>query len=526
MRLGIAHRIGLIVSGIMLLALGIMALIAMGEIRGRYSELLLDKGRIAAEELRGKLDKLLSFGLHLDDLPGFNQQCDEAVQRHKGLCHALVIDKFGRVLHHDQNLLKSTSLPTPSSELHFNISRLETQFRLLKSPIERKGHQIGQVVIAVDAQFVADEVSSLARRLIFVAVITVSISLLLMIWFLHDHLGRPAALLLAHIRSMRSDRLGVTPGSLPFRTDEIGAIAQAFDQLIIDLSTTQTALHKSNQELQNNTAQLQFAHEQLANKQGQLESLNRSLQRQVHETVAELRQKDQVLISQSRQASMGEMIGNIAHQWRQPLNVLAMLISNIHYAQQHNEMTDTYMNQSAATAHQLIQKMSTTINDFRDFFKPDKEKDAFSAARQIQLAVDMVEAGYKYNNITLEMNTNPDCILWGFANEYSQMLLNLLSNAKDAIIESDRKSGYITITLRDEGHMGILTIHDNGGGIPETILPKIFDPYFSTKEMGTGIGLYMSKMIIERNMNGRISVENVEGGCVFTVTVPCAESAG
>jgi signal transduction histidine kinase len=525
MRLGIAHRIGIIVSGIMLFALGMMALISMREIHGRYSNLLLDTGRIAAVELRSKLDKLLSFGLHLDDLPGFNQQCDETIERHKGLRHALVIDKFGQVLHYDQNLLKNTLLPAPSTELNFDVSRLETEFRFLKSSIELKGQQIGQVVIAVDTQFVTEEVSSLARRLIVVAVITVSISLLLLIWFLHNHLGRPAALLLAHIRSMRSDGMKILPDSLPFRTDEIGSIAQAFNQLITDLSAAQAALQASNLELQNNAAQLQRAHEQLANKQNQLEALNRSLQQRVHEIVDELRQKDQVLINQGRQAAMGEMIGNIAHQWRQPLNVLAMLITNVHHAQQHNEMTDLYMNQSAATAHRLIQKMSTTINDFRDFFKPDKEMGAFSAANQIKLAIDMVEAGYKYNNIIIVISTDHDCILWGFANEYSQMLLNLLSNAKDSIVESGRQSGHITFTLREEGNMGVLTIHDNGGGIPETILPKIFEPYFSTKEMGTGIGLYMSKMIIERNMNGRIEVKNVAGGCVFTVAVPCAKSA-
>ncbi len=255
----------------------------------------------------------------------------------------------------------------------------------------------------------------------------------------------------------------------------------------------------------------------------QLEFLNRSLQQQVEETVAELRQKDQVLISQGRQAAMGEMIGNIAHQWRQPLNALSMLITNIQFAQMNGELTREYLDDAAATANRLIQKMSTTINDFRNFFNPDKAMVSFSALQQVRAAVELVEAAFKNHGISIEIAAGNDCLLMGFPNEYSQVLLNLLNNAKDAILETGARPGRISISLGRQEGMGTVTVLDNGGGIPDEVRDKIFEPYFSTKNMGTGIGLYMSKMIIERNMNGRLSVQNSGDGCSCTVFTPLGE---
>ena len=267
-----------------------------------------------------------------------------------------------------------------------------------------------------------------------------------------------------------------------------------------------------------------YAETELAIKQFQLEELNRSLQQRVEETVAELRQKDQVLISQGRQAAMGEMIGNIAHQWRQPLNALSMLISNIQFAQMNDELSRAYLDEAVATANRLIQKMSTTINDFRNFFNPDKSMVSFSALQQIRSAVELVDTAFKNHGISIQIAEGEDCLLKGFPNEYSQVLLNLLNNAKDAILDIGVSPGRFSISLGLQDGMGAVTVRDNGGGIPVEILDKIFEPYFSTKQMGTGIGLYMSKMIIERNMNGRLTVENIGDGCAFTVLTPLGDA--
>lgn len=263
---------------------------------------------------------------------------------------------------------------------------------------------------------------------------------------------------------------------------------------------------------------------ELQQAKAQLESLNLSLQKRVDDTITELRQKDQVLISQGRQAAMGEMIGNIAHQWRQPLNALSMLITNIQFAQMHNQLNEEYLNESAATANRLIQKMSSTISDFRNFFSPDKEKVAFSALGQVRNAVELVNAAFSNSNIRININLEDDCLLYGFPNEYSQVLLNILSNSKDAITaQNPPLTGHIEITIKVADGMGSVSLRDNGGGIPEETLDKIFEPYFSTKNNGTGIGLYMSKMIIERNMDGRLSAHNTQDGAEFVILTPLAE---
>jgi len=262
--------------------------------------------------------------------------------------------------------------------------------------------------------------------------------------------------------------------------------------------------------------------EELSRNQRQLEELNRSLGERIDEAVSELRKKDQFLISQSRRADMGEMIAHIAHQWRQPLNVLSLMLADIGGAQKCNELTTDYLEQSLADCNFLIQKMSSTIDDFRNFFRPDKEITAFSALQQINVAISLVIPGFRNSNIEIRFDARNDVTLLGYPNEFSQVLLNLITNAKEAIIASGTDPGLIEIGIGERDGLGQVLVRDNGGGIPDEVGERIFEPYFSTKTHGTGIGLSMSKMIIERNMNGSIEVRRIEGGTEFLVTLPLA----
>ena len=257
-------------------------------------------------------------------------------------------------------------------------------------------------------------------------------------------------------------------------------------------------------------------------RQALLEELNRSLDDRVNQALEEIRTKDQMLITQGRQAAMGEMIGNIAHQWRQPLNALGLLLSNLKDAYAFGEMQPELLDKSVADGTALVQKMSSTINDFRNFFRPEKEKTVFSVQAQIQQAVTLVAAGFRTANITIEIHVPRDLQLFGFPNEFSQVILNLLSNSQQAIQQSGHLTGRVTLTTSESHGMGCLSVQDNGGGIPVEILDKIFEPYFSTKELGTGIGLYMSKQIIERNMDGRLEGHNKGAGAEFVIRLPLA----
>jgi len=255
----------------------------------------------------------------------------------------------------------------------------------------------------------------------------------------------------------------------------------------------------------------------------ELLQLNETLELRVAQEVDKNLKQEHLLIQQSRLAAMGEMIGNIAHQWRQPLNALGLLLYNIKDAYQFNTLDADYLNHAVADGSRMVQNMSTTISDFSNFFRPDKEIKIFSALEQIKESIALVESSFLHSNISIHIDAPFDISLVGFPNEYSQILLNLLSNAKEAILAYDRPlSGRVDIVLSEQDNYGYVSLRDNGGGIPDEILDRIFDPYFSTKGKGSGIGLYMSKMIIERNMNGRITARNIEGGAEFIVCTPMA----
>jgi signal transduction histidine kinase/tetratricopeptide (TPR) repeat protein len=252
----------------------------------------------------------------------------------------------------------------------------------------------------------------------------------------------------------------------------------------------------------------------------EIENFNKSLEQRVSEEVSRNREKDHLLIRQSRLAVMGEMIGNIAHQWRQPLNALGLVLINIKDAQQYGELTPSYLHRQVANGHRLIVRMSKTIDDFRNFFRPDKHKEIFHLKDTIADALGLISASFEAHNIAIEVSVPEDVCMEGFPNEYAQVLLNLLSNAKESIQQRGIRHGRVAIRLCIADGMVKLTVKDNGGGIDPGVMERLFEPYFSTKETGTGIGLYMSKMIIEQSMNGRIEAKNDGEGAVFALMTP------
>jgi PAS domain S-box-containing protein len=261
------------------------------------------------------------------------------------------------------------------------------------------------------------------------------------------------------------------------------------------------------------------AQEELAIKQQQLELLNQSLGVRISETVAELRQKDQLMIQQGRLAAMGEMINNIAHQWRQPLNNVGLIVQNLQLSYEAGKLTPEEMEKEVATAMDVIMHMSHTIDDFRNFFRPEKEKHRFCINDAVKYAVDFALATLASSHIRVELDEGDSVSAFGYQNEYIQVLLNILGNARDFLEKRNVSEPWVHITVTVGDGRSVVIIRDNGGGIAEDVLPKIFDPYFTTKEpgKGTGIGLYMSKAIIEKSMDGRLTARNVDGGAEFRI---------
>jgi len=245
-----------------------------------------------------------------------------------------------------------------------------------------------------------------------------------------------------------------------------------------------------------------------------LEELNKNLQYTIDTKVDEIRQKDSILQQQSKMAQMGEMIGAIAHQWRQPLNELGLSIQNLKYDYKFGKVDENFVDGFIEYNKRTIMFMSDTIDDFRNFFRVDKEKKNFKVKEATEAVIYMLSAQFKNSNIKVRVY-GEEFVYNGFASEYQQVILNLINNSKDILIENQTENPRIKIILKHN----IITIKDNAGGIPNHIFKRIFEPYFTTKEQGkgTGMGLYMSKMIIEDNFDGKLTVVNDIDGAVFIV---------
>jgi signal transduction histidine kinase len=251
--------------------------------------------------------------------------------------------------------------------------------------------------------------------------------------------------------------------------------------------------------------------------------INERLEKRVDEEQSKQKEQEQLLIQQTRLAAMGEMIGNIAHQWRQPLNALGLVFQNLKFSYEIGELNDEVMDRTVSKAEMLTKNMSKTIDDFRNFFRPNKAKEYFDINKSVLDAVDLVSSTFEHHNIKLEKDFEEEkIVILGFPNEFSQVVLNIISNAKDALIENKVENPKVKIETKIEKDNVCISIKDNALGIKDEIINKIFEPYFTTKGevQGTGIGLYMSKIIIEKNMNGEIYVENSHEGANFIIKLP------
>ena len=227
----------------------------------------------------------------------------------------------------------------------------------------------------------------------------------------------------------------------------------------------------------------------------------------------EKKEQQELLVHQSKLASMGEMIGNIAHQWKQPLTYLSYNFMNLRERSKRNLLDDEHLNKKLDKADAQLEFMSQTIDNFKNFYLPNKEKEKFSIKQASLETLEIVSYEFEQKKIEVMMDVKKDIELESYKNEYKQVLLNLLTNAKDIFYQRKISSPKILITI-DKHYISVL---DNAGGIPKEILPRIYEPYFTTKTGNSGIGLYMSKMIVEKNMDAKLTVENYLEGALFKI---------
>ncbi len=255
-----------------------------------------------------------------------------------------------------------------------------------------------------------------------------------------------------------------------------------------------------------------------------INELNSDLARRIEAEVQANRKKDRIMYQQARLATMGEMIGNIAHQWRQPLNILALIMQEFYISGQLGTLDREKLEKEYSRANSVLQYMSETIDDFRSFFQQNQKNELFSVNDSINSVMTLVSKGLEYNNIAIDLTIEEDITVQGRSNEFVQVIINLLNNAREAIIAQERK-GKISINAYTDASTVHITVQDNGGGIKKGDLAQIFEPYFTTKHQtqGTGLGLYMSHQIIVNNMQGSIFAKNRGEGTCFYISLPKAE---
>lgn len=439
----------------------------------------------------------------------------QVLKNNTSIHYILISPKFGDKIWINQknwhlvDKLNADISKLESNDIAYKIMPVEgyTQVYHFAYPIQFSGILWGWLHIGFSTDQYNKYINDMYLKIIYI--IGISLFLIIFIGYLFARwISRPVSII-SHLATKVAGG-DLTVRSTIERGDEIGVLSDSFNQMVDSLMQSKKHLENYNQELEL----------QVLNRTQELAELNKDLDNKIKDEVAQRQKQEALLIHQSRLAAMGEMIGAIAHQWRQPLNALGLVQQNLQFRYQVGKLDDEFMTQNMEKSERLIQKMSSTIDDFRNFFKPNKHIENFNINETIKSTAELLDAQLKNNNINIIINCNENLYIKGFQGEFSQVILNLLNNAKDILIERNSKNPTITLDVTKNVNSSIsITVKDNAGGIPDEIINKIYDPYFTTKEegKGTGIGLYMSKIIVENNMFGKLYAFNDNEGANFVI---------
>ena len=268
--------------------------------------------------------------------------------------------------------------------------------------------------------------------------------------------------------------------------------------------------------------EVQIKTKELSESNEALEELNKTLEQRVNSEIEKNAKKDTIMMAQSRQAAMGDMISMIAHQWRQPITAIGMGAQNIQLDIELEDIDTKRFDMKLTKIVEQTEFLSKTIDDFRNFLKPNKKPSSCMFCKIAEDTLTIIGKSLENNNITLEKSYEDDLEITTFRNEVIQVLLNIINNSKDVMKIKEMDDGIIWLNISHNDEMAIFKICDNAGGIPDDILPRIFEPYFTTKEEkgGTGLGLYMSQMIVEKHLKGTIKAQNIDNGLCMRVSIP------
>jgi len=292
-----------------------------------------------------------------------------------------------------------------------------------------------------------------------------------------------------------------------------------YETLIIlfeDITKIATAKQQLIQEKNENALLIK----EISVKNTQLEQYNNHMQKLVKEEIRKNLEKQKMLELQARYSQMGEIIGMITHQWKQPLNAISMMTNVLKLKQNNGAINIKLLNEKLDDILMQVSYMSQTVNDFQHFFNPIKDKIYFNVYDSIQSVLELVKSEYFHKNINVVLSGDKSLQAVGLPNELNQVVLSLLKNSKDEFVKHPHDHMKISIDIFSSDNKAVITVSDNAGGIPEDIIDNIFDIYITTKKDGSGLGLNISKNMIEEHMNGRLYVTNIKNGAKFTIELP------
>lgn len=331
-------------------------------------------------------------------------------------------------------------------------------------------------------------------------------------------------------QSQRISRMDLKKGQ-PIQSEikELQQLADSHEQMRKELEEATDQLRISNEKLedfsQTLTDKVEERTAELNEKSKELKELNRTLEQKVVEEVEASVKKDQIMLQSARQAQMGEMISMIAHQWRQPLSSISTVTGSMLVFLELDTFETEQFKEMLNAINNHAQYLSSTINDFRNFFKPNKEMQTVDLNEILKQTISIIGKSLEYKSIALQENYDFKNPIHTFPNELTQVFLNIIKNAQDVLLETKVENPQITINGHEEGDLITIEFLDNAGGISEEIMDKIFEPYYSTKndKTGTGLGLYMSKLIVEKHCKGEIIAKNQGSGACFSIKM-CSNS--
>ena len=441
----------------------------------------------------------------------------QVLQNNKSIQSVLIVPRRGSALSMATSgweMLQTDEAPIKPADYEVESYRIVdspqggTHYRYI-TPIRFSGVSWGVMQIDFDTSEYEANIDEMYRQIAYISLFTL-LAILPIGYFFALWLTRPIATISRAASRVASGELD-THVEID-RNDEIGDLSHSFNQMV-------QALAENRRQLENVNLDLEI---KVTERTQELDELNRTLDQRVRNEIAKRKEQEQLLIHQSRLAAMGEMIGAIAHQWRQPLNALSLVIQNMDMQYRTGQLSEDSMQVLQDKAQQLIERMSQTIDEFRNFFKPGKHAETFNLAEAIQAAADILEGMFKNHNIELAIDCPTDIELHGVPGEFSQVILNLLGNARDAVLTAQQPRPKIVIQACREKDRVRIDVADNGIGFDPNTKHKIFEPYFTTKAegKGTGIGLYMSKTIVENNMHGDLEAISLAQGACLRITLP------